>query len=78
VAGGNAGTLDQALAWSALAGDLGVTFPGITSSQVTVLTLVGAVVLAVLALLGRRLLFAFRGPEGGRRAHGTGPRCLWS
>jgi len=34
------------------------TFLGITSSQVTVLTVVGAVVLAVLALIGRPLLFA--------------------
>ncbi|WP_234544501.1 metal ABC transporter permease [Streptomyces shenzhenensis] len=39
------------------------TFLGITSSQVTVLTVVGAVVLAVLALLGRPLLFASVDPK---------------
>jgi zinc/manganese transport system permease protein len=44
------------------------TFLGITSSQVTVLTVVGAVVLAVLALIGRPLLFASVDPQvaGGR------------
>jgi zinc/manganese transport system permease protein len=39
------------------------TFLGITSSQVTVLTVVGAVVLAVLALIGRPLLFASVDPQ---------------
>lgn len=39
------------------------TFLGITSSQVTVLMVVGAVVLAVLALIGRPLLFASADPQ---------------
>jgi zinc/manganese transport system permease protein len=39
------------------------TFLGITSSQVTVLTVVGAVVVAVLALIGRPLLFASVDPQ---------------
>ncbi|MFF7888312.1 metal ABC transporter permease [Streptomyces sp. NPDC007896] len=39
------------------------TFLGITSSQVTVLMVVGAVVLAVLALIGRPLLFASVDPQ---------------
>jgi len=39
------------------------TFLGITSSQVTVLTVVGAVVLAVLALIGRPLLLASVDPQ---------------
>ncbi|MEU2715494.1 metal ABC transporter permease [Streptomyces sp. NPDC007205] len=39
------------------------TFLGITSSQVTVLMVVGAVVLAVLALIGRPLLFASVDPK---------------
>ncbi|MFJ8361882.1 metal ABC transporter permease [Streptomyces sp. NPDC093984] len=39
------------------------TFLGITSSQVTVLTAVGAVVLAVLAVIGRPLLFASVDPQ---------------
>ncbi|MFF7403395.1 metal ABC transporter permease [Streptomyces murinus] len=44
------------------------TFLGITSAQVTLLTVVGAVVLAVLALIGRPLLFASVDPQvaGGR------------
>lgn len=42
------------------------TFLGITSSQVTVLMVVGAVVLAVLALIGRPLLFASVDPEVAR------------
>ncbi|MGR6974898.1 metal ABC transporter permease [Streptomyces cynarae] len=39
------------------------TFLGITSSQVTVLSVVGAAVLAVLALIGRPLLFASVDPK---------------
>ncbi|MCK7628048.1 metal ABC transporter permease [Streptomyces sp. RS10V-4] len=39
------------------------TFLGITASQVTVLAVVGAVVLAVLALVGRPLLFASVDPR---------------
>ncbi|MFC8520354.1 metal ABC transporter permease [Streptomyces sp. NPDC057257] len=39
------------------------TFLGITSSQVMVLTVVGAVVLVVLALIGRPLLFASVDPQ---------------
>jgi zinc/manganese transport system permease protein len=39
------------------------TFLGITSAQVTVLAVVGAVVLAVLALIGRPLLFASVDPQ---------------
>ncbi|MFD4511364.1 metal ABC transporter permease [Streptomyces sp. NPDC058457] len=44
------------------------TFLGITSSQVTLLTVVGAAVLVVLALIGRPLLFASVDPQvaGGR------------
>jgi zinc/manganese transport system permease protein len=42
------------------------TFLGITPSQVTVLMVVGAVVLAVLALIGRPLLFASVDPQVAR------------
>ncbi|MBL7487534.1 metal ABC transporter permease [Frankia sp. AgB1.9] len=48
---------------------------GITTNQVTTLTLVAAVVLAVLALLGRPLLFASVDPEVAA-AHGVPTRTL--